>query len=164
MIFCSLQRAEKQLPQTATVQKAVAWLQSVADDNAVQEAIAKLELDDVGRIELDGRKMFALLNHYTTKPRNEAKLESHRKYIDIQYMYEGVERHYLDDVDKAAETAAYNEGKDITFYAMTDTAMGFSLRQGWVAVYFPGDAHAPGLAEKEPERIKKIVVKIAVDA
>ncbi len=46
----------------------------------------------VGRLELDGDNLYALVREYTTKPAEQGVWEAHRKYIDIQYMVSGSER------------------------------------------------------------------------
>src|SRR5689334_21230698 len=43
------------------------------------------------RIELDGDKVFAMIQHYETKPKAQGVWEAHRKYIDVQYVAEGQE-------------------------------------------------------------------------
>jgi YhcH/YjgK/YiaL family protein len=45
----------------------------------------------LGRHEIDGDDVFALVQRYTTKPIEERVFESHRKYIDIQYVLQGRE-------------------------------------------------------------------------
>src|SRR5262245_24247066 len=43
------------------------------------------------RIELDGDKVYAMIQHYNTRPKEQGKWEAHRKYIDVQYVAEGQE-------------------------------------------------------------------------
>ena len=44
-----------------------------------------------GRVEIDGDQVFALVQEYNTKPKEQGFWESHRKYIDIQYVVSGSE-------------------------------------------------------------------------
>jgi hypothetical protein len=44
-----------------------------------------------GRIEIDGNAIFALIQEYQTVPSEEKKPEAHRKYIDVQYVFQGSE-------------------------------------------------------------------------
>ena len=57
------------------------------------EFINSTDFDSVkdDRIEIDGENIFALLQRYETKNPEHAAWESHRKYIDIQYMVSGAE-------------------------------------------------------------------------
>jgi len=45
----------------------------------------------LGKYEIDNDDIFALVQEYDTKDKNECKLEGHSKYIDIQYIIYGVE-------------------------------------------------------------------------
>ena len=55
---------------------------------------------DNGRYDIKGDKLFALVQSYETKDINECKLESHKKYIDIQYIQKGTEVMYWCSTDK----------------------------------------------------------------
>jgi biofilm protein TabA len=51
-------------------------------------AVASMQ---VGRTDLDGDRLFAMLQEYPTRPEKDCFWEAHRKYIDIQYIFSGVE-------------------------------------------------------------------------
>ena len=53
-----------------------------------------------GRYKLDGENLFALVQTYETKDKDDAQMESHRKYADLQFMEEGEERIYVDFADE----------------------------------------------------------------
>ena len=42
-----------------------------------------------GRISIDGDAIYALVQEYQTKPVDQGKWESHKRYIDIQYIVSG---------------------------------------------------------------------------
>ena len=44
-----------------------------------------------GRYEIDGDEMFGIVQRYTTRPLEKCNLETHRKYIDVQYVTSGEE-------------------------------------------------------------------------
>jgi YhcH/YjgK/YiaL family protein len=110
----------------------------------------------VGRIAVDGSHVYVMVQEYTTKPLSEGKWESHRRYIDVQYMHSGTER-----IDFALlntmKLGEYVAEKD--FQAMSGSGNPLILVPGSFAVFFPQDAHMPGLAIGEPSQVKKIVVK-----
>lgn len=110
----------------------------------------------VGRIDLDGDHLYVLVQEYTTKPLAEGKWEAHRRYLDVQYMYSGCERIDFALVN-TMNLGEYVEERD--FQAMTGTGNPLTLVPGSFAVFFPQDAHMPGLAVGEPEWVKKVVVK-----
>ncbi len=110
----------------------------------------------VGRINLDGDHVYVLVQEYTTKPLAEGKWESHRRYLDVQYMHSGCERIDVALVN-TMKLGEYVEERD--FLAMTGTGSPLTLMPGSFAVFFPQDAHMPGLVVSEAEMVKKIVVK-----
>jgi len=46
---------------------------------------------DPGRYEIDGDDLFLLVQHYDSVPAENKKWETHRRYIDIQYIESGCE-------------------------------------------------------------------------
>ena len=123
----------------------------------------KLELPD-GRQDLDGDRLFALIQSGTTRDPDPARFESHRRYIDIQVVLAGGEVMEWVPVDNLAEAVAYDEAKDIRFHvAPSRPAARVALVAGEFAVFFPEDAHKPcchlGTA---PVAFRKIVIKVLV--
>ena len=57
------------------------------------EFLAKPETKElpVGRYELDGDNIYVLIQDQTTAPVEKKRAESHRNYIDIQYLFTGKE-------------------------------------------------------------------------
>ena len=58
------------------------------DADAVQAFIRRAEEEKLpaGRYELDGEKLFAMIQEYETKNPEQCLYESHKRYGDIQYM------------------------------------------------------------------------------
>lgn len=60
-------------------------------------------------------------------------------------------------------TDEYNDEKDVVHGNVAEEAFTLvRLNPGYLAVAYPEDAHAPGLADGEPIPVKKIVVKVAI--
>jgi YhcH/YjgK/YiaL family protein len=113
-----------------------------------------------GKYFLDGENLIANMNEYETKSEAECKLESHLKYIDIQYLVEGEEMiGYLCKGDQQP-TEAYNPDKDVQFYKEKTTF--FKLEKGQFVIFFPTDLHQPGIMVSEPVNARKVVLKVAV--
>jgi len=109
-----------------------------------------------GRIDLDGDHVYVLVQEYTTKPLEEGKWEAHRRYLDVQYILSGSER--IDfALTNTMKLGDYIEERD--FQAMSGSGSTLNLKAGSFAVFFPQDAHMPGLAVGAPSQVKKIVVK-----
>ena len=126
--------------------------------------LAATDFTDIpnGRYELDGARVFALVQRYRSKPLPECVWESHRKHIDVQFVFRGEEAFgYVPLATAPAITHAYDEQKDVQFYA--PGTLRIPLSAGQFAVFFPQDIHAPGLALNDvPADIIKVVVKVAV--
>ncbi|MBN1623648.1 MAG: YhcH/YjgK/YiaL family protein [Clostridia bacterium] len=115
-----------------------------------------------GKSELDGREIYSVCAEYETKTLTEGKNEAHRKYIDIQILLKGRELIYSSHVEDLSVITAYDEEKDVLFLEKsTETAI--EMKEGMFCVFFPWDAHMPGISiGDKPEKIKKVVFKIHV--
>ena len=125
-------------------------------------AVTDFSAIEPGRYELDGANLFVLVQEYDSVPREQGVWECHQKYIDIQYIAEGVEQIGVNHIDKMQITTEYNPEKDIAFLSGDGDYVTFS--KGSYGIFFPEDAHQPRIAPGNiPEKVKKVVVKIKID-
>ncbi|MBM4310701.1 MAG: DUF386 domain-containing protein [Deltaproteobacteria bacterium] len=112
-----------------------------------------------GRHTIDGDTVFALVSMCEGKGRSGARLEAHRRYIDVQYCLTGTDLiGYCPLAQCVTVAEAYDGEKDVAFFA--DPALEWvSITGSTCAVFFPDDAHAPLGGEGT---CRKIVVKIRV--
>ena len=114
----------------------------------------------VGRHEINGEKLFCLVAKDMGRSRAEAKLEAHRKYIDIQYIISGTDEMgwkptaNCDSIDQS-----YNIDNDIEFFK-DDPQTWTKVPAGSFAIFFPEDAHAPMV---DTEEIHKVVLKVLLE-
>ena len=117
-----------------------------------------------GRHELDGDRVYAVVLRYRPKPLAEAMWEAHRRYIDVQYVAQGIERMgYTSLRADMSVRQPYDDKKDLIFYDAEGEL--FEVRAGGFAVFAPHDVHAPGLAIDSPgtaSDVLKVVVKCRV--
>lgn len=114
---------------------------------------------DITTHEIDAKDLYALMQVPNGRKRDEAQLEAHRRYIDIQYLIDGEEEIGWKPQDQCNELShAYETERDIEFYSDTPSFY-VRLRPGMFAVLFPGDAHAPVISQGS---IHKCVVKVRV--
>ena len=113
-----------------------------------------------GRYDLDGDNVFALVQQYDTKPRENGVWEAHRHYIDVQFVAAGVEMMGYTPLGGLTVTQPYAADKDCVLLAGTGDFV--TARAGTVVVFFPEDAHMPCLACAGPVPVRKVVVKVAV--
>ena len=70
-----------------------------------------------GKYELDGANLFAIVNEYDTISADNEQMESHKKYIDIQYIVAGAERIGHDLLQQQTPSKAYDDEKDFMLWA-----------------------------------------------
>jgi biofilm protein TabA len=121
-----------------------------------------LQLPD-GRMDIDADRVFALVQRYETVRMDAPKYECHRKYIDVQFIATGEEVIGWAPAERMSVTEAYDAGKDVCFGTIAaGTWTPVRLEAGQLMVLWPEDAHAPKGVAREPSRVMKIVVKVAV--
>jgi biofilm protein TabA len=152
MVVTDLEHMAEQVNMTPNMKKALDFLMA---------AKGKEYAD--GRVEIDGDKVFALVQSYDSVVTDTPKFEGHRKYIDVQYVVSGEEVMGWAIATRATVTMEYLPDKDVWLgtVAAADVS-GSRLSPGQAAVLYPIDAHAPRLAAGKSMWIKKIVVKVAV--
>lgn len=123
---------------------------------------ANLHEMPLGKQELEGKHLFVSVDDYITKDKSETKYESHRKYIDLQYVIEGEELMGLTTLDKVKVSEPYNEEKDLAFYEFEGGEYITTTPKNFV-IFFPEDLHRPVMKVNENSRVKKIVVKILIE-
>lgn len=112
-----------------------------------------------GKYELDGQQVFALVNRDPGRGRAAARLEAHRKYIDIQFLVSGSEEiGWRPTADCRQIVEPYDDARDIAFYGDLPCAW-INLPVRSFMIFYPQDAHAP-LASTGPN--VKAVIKVAV--
>ena len=97
---------------------------------------------------------------YVTKQKSGARLESHRKYADLQYICRGEEMIYYDSAEGLEAEEDYDPEKDIAFYREGADRGGIRLTEGMFGYYGPQDAHMPCIQSAEKCPVKKVVFKI----
>jgi biofilm protein TabA len=115
---------------------------------------------EVGRYEVDGDNIYALVQNPTSKTRADAKYEGHKRYIDIQYIFEGEEIIYVEPAQGLEVTKEYNPEKDGMKFADNGKGSAVVLRAGDFAVLYPHEAHMPCVCVTSPAPERKVVVKV----
>ncbi len=106
------------------------------------------------------------VQHYDTKPIEDCKPESHKKFIDVQYVFAGEEVLGWCPLSPDLKlVSAYDEKADVAFYQALTPESSVMLCARNYAVLFPLDVHRPcgSLDDDAPEHVTKIVVKVPVE-
>jgi len=108
---------------------------------------------------LDGDHLFISLVELDGKKPEAAKMEAHKKYIDIQIVLSGQETMGWTAIENCKnEINPYNAENDIVFYTDKPTTY-VTVNPGEFAIFFPEDGHAPAISDG---RIKKAIVKVLI--
>jgi len=112
-----------------------------------------------GTVEIDGRRVYAIVQEYATLERTQGTWEAHRQYIDLQHVVSGTERIGYTHVSRLVP-GCYDEAKDLL--PLSGEGDFLTLGAGDFMLLFPEDAHMPRIAVDAAELVRKVVVKIAV--
>ncbi len=123
------------------------------------DSFSELTEGDPQKISLDGDRLFAINQVYRTKPLAEVKFEGHRKYIDLQYVFDGFETIQSGSLADCRPNSEYNENNDVQFFTSSFFSS-IALKANMVCLLYPEDIHAPGLILEETGMVKKSVVKV----
>ncbi len=152
MIASDLKYIDRRLTTTPSLQKALDFLRLHGTH----------ELPE-GKVEIDGQKVYAIVQRYETTDIDRPKFEYHKKYIDVQFIASGQEVIGWAPAESITITEAYDADKDAAFGAVeTGKWTPVFLQAGQLAVLYPEDGHAPKLAAGEAAAVMKIVVKVLV--
>lgn len=116
-----------------------------------------------GEIALRGRDLFVKVLDFTTGPVETAVLESHRAYVDVHMVTDGVEDIRIWPTSQLVPRVPHDVSSDVTFWTPAgEVPVTVRLRPGHVVVLEPHDAHMPALMIDAPARVKKLVFKVAI--
>ena len=113
-----------------------------------------------GRYAIDGDNVYAIVTEAPTKDYDKTAFESHRKYIDLQYVITGNENMGRASLASVTVSKPYNESNDLANY--TGEGKIYTIPQGSFMLFFPSDAHRPNITPGGNKVVKKIVIKIKV--
>ena len=112
-----------------------------------------------GRYDIDGKNVFAIVQTYAAKPREQGRWEAHRDYADIQFVASGAEQMGVTWMGQVTVESPYDTERDVEFYR-GDGGKFFDVTTGEFALFFPHDVHMPSLAMAKPQTVKKVVIKV----
>lgn len=134
---------------SARLNKALNWL---------KDADGLLAKQSEGRYEHFDGSFFYVVDRYETKEDNV--FEAHRKHIDVHVLLEGKELVEAAPLEAMREKKSYDAQKDVCELE-GEALLKLVLSPGFFAVFFPRDAHKPGLSLGNcPQTVKKCVFKV----
>jgi biofilm protein TabA len=118
----------------------------------------KIDTLKPGKYVIDGDNIFAMITDGATKQKDSVRWESHRNYIDLHYVIRGKEQIGAAQVASATVTKPYNASGDAANYTVDGKY--YAAIPGEFFLFFPSDAHRPGIRARGFDADKKLVIKI----
>jgi len=116
------------------------------------------EMND-GKYTIIEDSLFLILEHVTGKTKKVARLEAHRKNIDIQIVLKGKDTLGWSPLKECTTISEkYDADKDIMFLG-DDPQQFISLPEQQFVLFLPEDAHAPLACEGQ---LRKAVFKLVI--
>lgn len=129
----------------------------MAIDFLLRPDIKELSLN---KYEIDGDRIFAMVYKGSGRKKEDALLEVHKKYIDIQLVLSGTDNMgWRSNAFCEHPTMEYDSERDVQLFSDQPNVW-LQCHEGVFAIFFPEDAHMPTISDGE---LHKIIVKVAVD-
>lgn len=161
-IFGNIEVLKKQI-ESKKFSVAFDYLSKVLDETTEENhRLNAYDLNVFKRVDLNENN-FALEQTYLSKERENCFFESHRKYIDVQFILEGEEMIEVSNTNTLHINVEYNENIDLIKYGDSRFSSLIKLKKGDIAIFFPDDAHMPCVKISDSKKIVKTVVKVPLD-
>lgn len=113
-----------------------------------------------GRHEVDGDNVYAVVAKGAGRSPEDALIETHDNYIDIQFVLIGTDTMgWKPRKDFGPKTDASDPRTDVAFYQDVPVVW-TAVTSGMFALYFPADAHMPMISDGS---LHKVIMKVAVE-
>ncbi len=150
MIYDKLCCLDRYLGLSKNLDTAIAFLQTA-------------DLSDLpaGRVEIDGDAVFGNHFSYSTTPLSQdSAFESHIRYLDLHIALSGKELIAIAPQESLQAIQALEEEDCILLAGKAVYSL--PVDQQTVLLLYPGEAHIPKLTYSTPEKVDKLVIKIAL--
>ena len=162
-IFSHWQTVKEQL-NNPIFDAAFTYIEKLQDITSKEyKSLLNIGLDDCNKIVLD-EHCFVLEQAYISKNKEDCFFESHKKYIDIQYVFEGEEIMEVENLSNLQVTTPYKEDLDYAKYSQSKDSSILKIRKNELAIFFPQDAHMPCIKLDEKKKVIKAVFKISANS
>lgn len=137
-------------------------------DEKMQKAFKFLKENNLRALEtgkhlIDGEDIFVLVQSYTTKENLLCYFESHKRYVDIQFIVSGVEKMSWFPIERLTLTEDDLANSDKALYKEDSIGNDFIVNEGQFVIFYPEDGHKACIAVEEPCLVKKNSVKSIPD-
>ncbi len=113
----------------------------------------------LGKVEVDGDKIFYIVQEYETAP--EREVEAHFNYIDIQAIIEREE--IIGVAPITVEKTVKVECPENDYCLYDCETQPILMKPSYFLVLYPNDLHRPGVSVGAPAHCRKVVIKVKCD-
>ena len=117
-----------------------------------------------GCIQILGDDLYVLVQTFQPDPPEQRRFEAHRHHLDVQWVFQGSETIYVEQVRRLVPKTEYDVKRDIFFLADSPTPSKAVLQAGDFALLLPQDAHKPCCIAGGFDPVRKAVLKIRIAA
>ena len=149
MIFSSIHTCDNYAEYPEVIRKVIDYLKS--NDFVNMEP---------GVYEIQGKDIYAQVFDAETGSVEEKRPESHKNYLDVQFLASGEEKLGFTPLKYEYEVDEYFEERDLIFYKKVENEGFVHATPGCFTVFFPCDVHRPAVAVDKPMTVRKVVVKV----
>ena len=105
--------------------------------------------------------MYAMVQEGSTYDITSDRMETHRKFLDVQFVFSGQEVFEWEEAEQLEIDTPYEEETDFVFYKGSGKA--YRATPGMFYVLFPQDAHkCRGAVNRQSSPYRKIVLKLPI--
>ena len=149
MIMDNIKNAPLYFGLGKRIEKALTYLQTT-DFNSME----------VGKYEIDGKEIYAIVKLLDTQKPDPCHWEAHHKYIDIHYVFDGIEDLGYVNLLEVEKIGDYDKDEDIYFLQGHGNML--NCKPGMFIIFGTEDAHMPAITQDQPQTVRKVVVKVKV--
>jgi len=107
----------------------------------------------VKNYEIDGDRVYAMVAKDSGRKKEDALLEIHEKYIDIQLVLKGTDEMGWKSKPSCKHPAVkYDKESDIQFFTDNPDAW-LPVKPGFFVIFFPEDAHMPMISSGQLHKV-----------
>ena len=162
-IFGNIETVKEQINKSI-FDTAFSYIEKLQDSTSFEyKSLKNIELDNCIKKKLN-ENCFLLEQSYISKNKEDCFFESHKKYIDIQYIFEGEEIMEVENIKNLNVSKEYNEDLDYAKYFQNKNSSSLIIKQNELAIFYPNDAHMPCIRIDENKKVIKAVFKILINS
>lgn len=126
------------------------------------EFLSRPDLADLpeGKHEIDGDRLYAMVVKAPGRSKEEALLEAHKEYIDIQLVLAGTDEMGWKPLSACITPQGDHDPETDARLFSDPSDASVATGPGAFAIFFPQDAHAPNISSGD---LHKVVAKVAIN-